>query len=375
MKKVLGIIVPIIMLVICFSSCSSSGNANLEKLESTFKAVVGTTNDGDPLEKVSSIIDDTDHYSINDIDGSITFVEESLSSSKTFIREMCWTSSEALPDDAFEKLLKTICSYLDADYKNYLPATDENQNISIIATNNYAIELSQNDSSIVMKWLSYGKNFQLREVAALNALGTIQDKLKNPESLKINEMIGTNALYDDFYYLFAIDYSAQNGFGGYARDVEYIAISPEKDGFGEIYESDEIITMRMKRVPCSTVSYPITSISYEWKDKTKVEVTEKSTESIETTSSTVSSTKTTSKTQTSTTTKADTTLQNYFVKEGTDGSWYAYNGDAVAVEFTGVASNAYGSWYIRQGKVDFDFSGKIDFNGKTYNIEKGKVIE
>jgi len=42
---------------------------------------------------------------------------------------------------------------------------------------------------------------------------------------------------------------------------------------------------------------------------------------------------------------------------------------------TGIASNKYGKWYIKNGKVDFSKNGKVIFNNRTYIIKTGKVQE
>ena len=57
-----------------------------------------------------------------------------------------------------------------------------------------------------------------------------------------------------------------------------------------------------------------------------------------------------------------------------DGKWYCYLGDEIDTSFTGIAKNQYGSWRIKDGKVDFKYSGKLRLDGKTYTILAGKVI-
>ena len=47
---------------------------------------------------------------------------------------------------------------------------------------------------------------------------------------------------------------------------------------------------------------------------------------------------------------------------------------ATVSSFTGIAQNEYGNWYIENGVVNFGFSGKVVFNGVTYDIENGKVV-
>ena len=39
-----------------------------------------------------------------------------------------------------------------------------------------------------------------------------------------------------------------------------------------------------------------------------------------------------------------------------------------------VARNGNGWWVIRDGKVNFDYIGKYQYNGGTYTIRDGKVI-
>ena len=60
-------------------------------------------------------------------------------------------------------------------------------------------------------------------VATLYAESVLESRLKNPESLQIH----STKIYVDFewgdyhYYSITIDYSAQNGLGGYNRDTDY----------------------------------------------------------------------------------------------------------------------------------------------------------
>lgn len=91
------------------------------------------------------------------------------------------------------------------------------------------------------------------------------------------------------------------------------------------------------------------------------------------------------------------------VKKGEDGNWYAYYNDIIAEDYTGVvkkdgtdewyyvkdgkvdftytgyADNMYGTWYIKDGKVDSDYSGEkvTEENGKevSVKVKDGKVTE
>lgn len=60
------------------------------------------------------------------------------------------------------------------------------------------------------------------------------------------------------------------------------------------------------------------------------------------------------------------------VKKGPQG-WGLYQGDNVAQLYNGIASNDLGTWYIRNGLVDFDYTGYLKVNGTTYKVDGGKV--
>lgn len=54
-----------------------------------------------------------------------------------------------------------------------------------------------------------------------------------------------------------------------------------------------------------------------------------------------------------------------------DGVWGLYLSDKLVDNYTGIASNEFGYWYISHGKVDFDYSGSIEFNGNHYTVDHG----
>lgn len=64
------------------------------------------------------------------------------------------------------------------------------------------------------------------------------------------------------------------------------------------------------------------------------------------------------------------------VRQTEDGKWALMEGDKVEKDFTGVAENENGLWYIVDGYVDFDFSGTLEADdGTVYTIENGKVTD
>ncbi len=42
-------------------------------------------------------------------------------------------------------------------------------------------------------------------------------------------------------------------------------------------------------------------------------------------------------------------------------------------DYTGIAQNQYGSWYVKDGKVDFTYTGSYEFAGTTFNVVTGEV--
>lgn len=76
-----------------------------------------------------------------------------------------------------------------------------------------------------------------------------------------------------------------------------------------------------------------------------------------------------------TTTSANVTVPaGATVAQDANGNWALMSNGATQTGFTGIASNDFGNWYIENGVVNFNFSGKVVFNGVTYDIENGKVV-
>lgn len=61
------------------------------------------------------------------------------------------------------------------------------------------------------------------------------------------------------------------------------------------------------------------------------------------------------------------------VRQDSNGEWVAFAGDTVASDYTGIAKNAQGSWYVENGKVNFNKSGNVTFNDVMYTLQGGKV--
>lgn len=59
------------------------------------------------------------------------------------------------------------------------------------------------------------------------------------------------------------------------------------------------------------------------------------------------------------------------IRRGND--WLYMENDRIARDYTGLVSNVHGLWYIRGGKIDISFSGVISFEGRNYQVVRGKV--
>lgn len=82
---------------------------------------------------------------------------------------------------------------------------------------------------------------------------------------------------------------------------------------------------------------------------------------------------TTTTTAAPTTAAAVTVPAGAVVAQASDGRWALMNNGSVVTDFSGIATNDLGSWYIENGYVNFDFNGNYSFNGTSYNITGGKV--
>ena len=80
-----------------------------------------------------------------------------------------------------------------------------------------------------------------------------------------------------------------------------------------------------------------------------------------------------------TTTADGVTVTNFVLPAGatvTNGyeGWGVYDANEELVEdYTGIGANNYGTWYIADGLVQFDYTGNLTVNGTTYPVEEGKV--
>lgn len=91
---------------------------------------------------------------------------------------------------------------------------------------------------------------------------------------------------------------------------------------------------------------------------------------------TTTSTTTVTETTTTTTTVKTYTMDELVVKlDKSDGNWYAYAGEEKAMNYTGLAKNEFGLWYVVNGKVDLTRNGTETIDGKVYVISDGKAQE
>lgn len=94
------------------------------------------------------------------------------------------------------------------------------------------------------------------ELAAQTVLAALRNTMKNPDSFQVHSVN-----YGTFLsrYIFQIDYSAQNGFGGMNRKIKYVEYTSENN-FSQ-YSDDEIGANAYKNSN-SKSSIDISKLSY-----------------------------------------------------------------------------------------------------------------
>ena len=61
------------------------------------------------------------------------------------------------------------------------------------------------------------------------------------------------------------------------------------------------------------------------------------------------------------------------VKQAPDGNWYAFDGNQIAWDYTGIAPNGNGWWRIVRGRLDWNATGVYSNNNGQFYVENGKV--
>ena len=64
---------------------------------------------------------------------------------------------------------------------------------------------------------------------------------------------------------------------------------------------------------------------------------------------------------------------NLTVKQAPDGNWYAFDGNQIAWDYTGIAPNGNGWWRIVRGRLDWNATGVYSNNNGQFYVENGKV--
>lgn len=68
----------------------------------------------------------------------------------------------------------------------------------------------------------------------------------------------------------------------------------------------------------------------------------------------------------------DDTINNAVVSNVGD-VWGVFRDGQLDESYTGIGTNNFGQWYVKDGKVDFTFSGEYAYGGLLYNVNAGKV--
>ena len=66
---------------------------------------------------------------------------------------------------------------------------------------------------------------------------------------------------------------------------------------------------------------------------------------------------------------------NYTGMARNEYGWWYINQGLLDSEYTGIASNEYGEWYFVDGVIAYDYSGEIEADGHTYVITNGYVTQ
>lgn len=118
----------------------------------------------------------------------------------------------------------------------------------------------------------------------------------------------------------------------------------------------------------------VLGIIYGQKEKTEVADTAVTTTVAAVEEETTAAAETTTAAAETTTSAQVTVPAGATVAKDGSGNWALLKDGAAQTGFTGIADNDLGKWYVENGYVNFNFSGKVVFNGVTYDIENGKVV-
>ncbi len=89
---------------------------------------------------------------------------------------------------------------------------------------------------------------------------------------------------------------------------------------------------------------------------------------------TTTTTTTAVSTTVATTEAAVATVPDGAVVEQVDGVWGLYNNGVLVDNYTGLATNSYGTWYIANGIVDFNYNGTATDGTQEYNVTGGEAV-
>ena len=56
-----------------------------------------------------------------------------------------------------------------------------------------------------------------------------------------------------------------------------------------------------------------------------------------------------------------------------NGTWYYIKNGAWALNYTGMATNSAGTWFVQSGIITFHYTGTVIINGNRYTVKNSKV--
>lgn len=216
----------IIIAVICTIITIIGGEeTNLDNVE-PYVSYLGNLMTGNSVALSSEERDGIESVTIGNIEGTVSYTKsrEFAGNYLTIAEVLEWVSNDTgYSSRAYKKIRKAVTDYYSVDVSEGFG----DDKIMLCSNSYYTIRCSLEDEGVIkIRWIYNTSCFNPKSLGGYVAVYSLQDALKNPNSLTVNSVqCTTEELFgyeEDYGY--KIDYSAQNGFGGYSRNTYYVLI-------------------------------------------------------------------------------------------------------------------------------------------------------